>query len=93
MIIEIMLICSLTDVAPMYDCNEMWELHISDQRYPNHCKLLGHYVAGCAYFNGIYGNIIPMRMYVGTSDYIDYYGMTTLEHEIEHLKCRCDWHG
>jgi hypothetical protein len=90
MLLEIIMICSLTYSSPFYDCSERWEIRIYDE--PVLCNNADTYIeaAGCTNF---------LTKKIAIYDYAmreygkDEYGLTPLEHELEHLKCMCDFHS
>lgn len=45
-------------------------------------------VVGCA----IYGEYSANYIYMTSEEYTDEFGMSTFEHEVAHIKCKCDFH-
>ena len=92
-----MMICSIILSAPYYDCEEVWEINIYDDRYLSDemCKVDLKRILGCTYYsvNDFINRIYPPVMHIViNSDYIDKFGYTNLEHEIKHIQCRCNFH-
>ena len=92
-----MMICSLIIGAPYYDCEEMWEINVYDDKYLSEemCKVYLERVLGCAFYsvNGFINRIYNPSMHIVIdSDYIDKFGYGVLEHEIKHIQCRCEYH-
>lgn len=98
MLLEIMTICMLTHTSPFYDCSRKLIIELYDDEFidipcQNHNEKIR--VMGCAYFSRnpidyIYYN--PM-IKVGSSHHIDKWGQTNLQHELRHIKCKCNWDG
>jgi len=90
MLLEIILICSLTNTAPFYDCSEQWQIQVYDQ--PVTCNT-GQQIlaAGCTNFESKTIKIYDYAMNNYGTDPED--GFTVLGHELEHLKCMCDFHA
>jgi hypothetical protein len=88
MLLEVLLICSLTHATPFYDCAQQWTIEIHSE--PVSC-FVGHQImaAGCTNFDTKAIRIYDFAMYHYGKDR---YGFTVLEHELEHLKCMCDFH-
>ena len=84
------MICSLTYTSPHYDCSEHWKIQVYDKPVP--CFDGNTYIdsAGCTNFHTKTIKIYDYAMYAYNKDE---YGFTTLEHELEHLKCMCDFHS
>ena len=88
MLLEILTICSLVSAYPFYDCSEKWDIRVYNE-YPtiqcnNHDQ---HLVSlGCAILER---NTIHI---INDSNYRDGLGQTILEHELHHLKCKCNFH-
>jgi hypothetical protein len=102
MLLETMMICALTMTAPYYDCDRpMWEVNLYDDRYlgegicPNWEE--GVKIAGCAIYLLVpdYDFIVHpvINISMPSRHYVDEWGMGVLEHEIRHIKCRCNWEG
>jgi hypothetical protein len=89
MLLEVMFICSLTHAYPFYDCSEHWKIEVYDE--PVSC-FVGHEIlaAGCTNFETKTIRIYDYALLVYGNDQ---YGFTVLEHELEHLKCMCDFHS
>ena len=99
MIMEIMIICALTNTAPFYDCSENWTITIWDDVIPPACKPdEGVIAVACAnwYSTGkqeIHLTYLSAVQNPHTTDVLrDKWGMTYLNHEIKHLKCLCNFH-
>lgn len=90
MLLEIMFICSLTNSAPFYDCSEQWQIQTYDQ--PVTCNT-GQQIlaAGCTNFESKTIKIYEYAMNNYGKDPSD--GLTVLGHELEHLRCMCDFHS
>ena len=80
MLLETMVICSLTLIVPFYDCSEEWTIYIYDNDADEYCGKDG--VLGCATW-GREKNIYLSLDYIFMRDYCGY---NVLEHEINHLK-------
>lgn len=78
MLMETMVICSLTLFAPYYDCDEKWTLYLYDSYAKDPCDGL----IACAKYNppSIYYPVYQPQVW------IDYCGYSILEHELNHLK-------
>lgn len=98
MIIEYLVICSLTFTAPYFDCDEKWSITLvsSPEMLAKLCK--SDYVfevPGCA------SMLVPQDLIctvcpkpILNKIYMIYPELPgTLAHELSHLKCRCDWHA
>ena len=81
--------CSLIYTSPYYDCSEQWEIEVYDQAVLCHENDL-ILAAGCTNFETKTIKIYNYAMYEYDKDE---YGFTVLEHELEHLKCICDFHS
>ena len=103
MLVEVMLICALTNVAPYYDCDApKWaiiaydEPFLNDVPVPKLCnKDVEYKIFGCASYNinkEMDAYFTPIII-LSSTNYIDVWGMNTLQHEIQHIKCRCVWEG
>ncbi len=95
MLIESMIICSLTLVAPFYDCDQPWIIQIYDEHYITQlCNAKDDNVIGCAHYasNPAYDSFYIPTIKLGSSQYIDEWGQTNVEHEIRHIMCRCNYH-
>ena len=90
--------------APYYDCDnaEPWTIYWYSEKYLDNirtedgekiCPTEGVKIVGCARYMVIprTDTINPPKIYMGSHYFIDKYGFTPLEHEIEHIKCRCAW--
>lgn len=90
MLLETLIICSLIYVAPYYDCSEHWTIEIYDE--PVLCNI-GQKIlaAGCTNFETKTIRLYDYAAYNYGRDSKD--GFTVLEHELEHLKCMCDFHS
>lgn len=90
MLLEVLLICSLTHTAPFYDCSDQWAIQVYD--VPVTCNI-GQQIlaAGCTNFESKTIKIYEYAMTNYGKDHHD--GFTVLEHELEHLKCMCDFHS
>lgn len=88
MLLEILTICSLVTVSPFYDCSESWQIHIYNVPPNVQCNNSDtrFHSFGCAKLGT---NTIHM---VDFAEHRDHYGMTILEHELEHLRCKCNFH-
>jgi len=89
-LLEVLFICSLTHTAPFYDCSEQWRIEVYDE--PVSC-FVGYEIraAGCTNFETKTIRIYDYAMREYGRDPAD--GYTVLEHELEHLKCMCDFHS
>ena len=104
MIIEVIIICSLIQADPFYDCppwydgdyespsGDFWYIVIwSDWNVP--CWKDGKIIVrgGCAVYpsNSIF---LSNQTHGMESVKPKWEGMTVLQHELEHLKCECTWH-
>ena len=88
MLLEILTVCSLISAAPYYDCSDEWEIRLYSVppmvQCNDHDKFFTTF--GCSQLNR---NVIHM---VHFPEHRDQFGKTILEHELEHLKCRCNFH-
>lgn len=96
-LIETMIICSLMlGSGADYDCDQKWIIFIYDEvDMKDHCPTpeSGH-VVGCSRYMldpNYDWNGMPI-IWIGSSDFIDEWGMTVLHHEIAHIQCRCNFH-
>ena len=78
MLLESMVICSLTIIAPYYDCSETWTLYLYDSYPKSSCDGL----LSCAknYPPSIYYPVYQPQVWM------DFCGKTILQHELNHLK-------
>lgn len=96
--IEILIICSLINVDPYYDCSQEWEIHIYWDNF-HMTEICGEssngIPLGCAKYNKhpIMDKINTPKIYIANVIHYDEWGQSVLEHEIRHLKCRCTWEG
>lgn len=89
--------CALTDEDPFYNCDEIWAIFflpttkdVTIYCYPEKQKSMYFVVAGCATFNDYRGHsVIVGSLWNSTS----HTGQLVLDHELLHLKCRCNFHG
>ncbi len=79
MLIETLIICTLTTVSPYYDCSENWTIYLYDNIPWEHCAEYG--TRSCAKWH-------PKRIYISINqpEWYDKCGNTTLWHELNHLK-------
>ena len=89
-LLEMLIICSLTDSYPFYDCSEHWKIQIYDEPVPCHDGVATVDAAGCATFLTKSIKIYDKAMHEYGKDS---YRFTVLEHELEHLRCMCDFHN
>ena len=87
MIDGILIICALTYVAPYYDCSEQWTIHYFDNLTTLNCEKLGIRAVSCASW-GL--NRIELFLPLSNIPLDD--GKTPLQHVLEHLKCKCNFH-
>jgi len=98
MLIESFLICALTMVSPFYDCDQKWDIEIYDDYDLGKIKVCPNGIGGttiaCAVYmdDPIWDIISNPKIKLGSSNYIDEWGMNSLQHEIKHIQCRCSWH-
>lgn len=101
MLVEVMMICALTSTAPYYDCDvPKWtivmydDINLSNVPVPEKCKR-DAVLLGCASYNSLeqFDIFSSPLIIISKNNYIDEWGMNTLEHEIKHVKCRCSWEG
>jgi len=84
-ILELIMICSLTNSAPYYDCSNQWEIWIVEDD-TLHCMTEA---MACGWFNQRYiGNHI-FKIPIGNLDYVNRDGETILWHELRHGLCEC----
>jgi len=88
--------CAFTDSDPFYNCDEKWVVYWYPQEkdvfkycYPE-VKKLHWFILGCAEFDDERGHSIIIgsaanEMYRDSEE-------TVFQHEIRHLKCRCNFH-
>ncbi|MDP3780364.1 MAG: hypothetical protein Q8Q69_04145 [Nitrosopumilaceae archaeon] len=89
MLLDILIICSLIQASPYYDCSEHWIIEIHDE--PVLCNIgQDVLVAGCTNFETKTVRVYDYAMFSYDKDE---YGFTVLEHELEHLKCMCGFHS
>ena len=81
--------CSLISVSPYYDCSESWEIRIYNQPPEIQCNNQDSFFVSLACAN-IKRDIIHMVYF---PEHVDEFGQTILEHELRHLKCKCDFHA
>ena len=88
MLLEILTICSLVSVSPFYDCSESWEIRLYDTPPNIQCNNSDSqfHSFGCA---KLQTNTIHL---VDFPEHFDNFGNTILEHELEHLRCKCNFH-
>ena len=81
MIMEIILMCALTDVKPFYDCDEAWTINLYDNDAWKYCTEFNS--NACAYWE-------PPIIHISLNQklWYDICGNTTLWHELNHLKYR-----
>ena len=92
---HIEVICAITDIDPFYNCNEKWVLYfydlddVWDQCHPESKDVFHMGIVGCATFDDERGySAIYSNKYFENS----HTGQTVLQHELDHLKCRCNFH-
>jgi len=84
MILEILVICALTDVEPFYDCNEKWTIYLHEYDAINACMKHDFRSKACAVWE-------PPAIHINayTPDtWKDKCGDVLLIHELNHLKYR-----
>ena len=88
LLLEILTICSLISAPPFYDCSDTWEIHLYSEPPDIQCNNNDprFHSFGCA---NLRSNTIHM---VDFAEHTDRYGYSILQHELEHLKCQCDFH-
>jgi len=88
-LLEIFSICSLLSVAPFYDCSEKWEIRLYGDFPTIQCNNRDQHLVslGCANLDRDLIHIVDIP------DYRDEFGQTVLSHELEHLRCRCNFHN
>jgi len=92
--------CSLIYTAPGYDCppsydgindgsGEFWTIYLYERWHPEYCEQWGlTFGINCA-------NLDTKEIYLGVGTLgndDNELQMTPLRHELEHLKCDCDFH-
>jgi len=82
MLLETMMICSLTIAAPYYDCSETWTLYLYDSYPETSCDGL----LACSKY---YPPSIHYPVYQ-PQVWRDFCGFSILEHELNHLKFKDD---
>jgi len=90
MLLDILIICSLISSPPYYDCSEQWTIEINNSPVPCFDSLEFVLAAGCTDFSTKTIKIYEYAMH-DVKDPDD--GFTVLEHELEHLKCMCNFHS
>ena len=98
MLLEIFLICALTNSAPYYDFDEKWIIKLYDKEFVDEeCGFLStNRIFGCASYGEYYKTHAEMKPFIilgNNTTYKDPFGMDTLTHEIKHMKCKCSWGG
>ena len=75
-------------VSPFYDCSDSWEIRLYDAPPNIQCNNSNpkYHSFGCATLET---NTIHM---VDFAEHRDHRGMTILDHELEHLRCQCNFH-
>jgi len=85
-LLDILIICSLVYASPHYDCSEQWKIELYDVPIP--CFDVQEFVlaAGCTDFS-----TKTIKIYEYENEPEDRF--TVLEHELQHLKCMCNFHS
>ena len=81
MILEIILMCALTDVEPFYDCDEEWKIYLHDNDASQVC--IKYRTPACSEWE-------PPIIHINLNQplWYDVCGQTLLMHELNHLKYR-----
>ncbi len=93
MILEVLVICSLTTTSPFYDCSETWEIYLhdtGDMRPFCEYNLDRGTGEGCHKWDGKTNQQIHIAL--DKQHLKDVWKQTVLYHEIKHAMCKCDWH-
>lgn len=89
-------ICSLTDEAPFYDCNERWLIYmVNAYDVYEHCyhqKSFHIVVLGCAMIDEYEKKGYWMVVGTGYNE-TSHTGQSVFEHELLHLRCGCNFHS
>jgi len=84
-ILEIITMCSLTQFAPYYDCDNTWEIWLVEEDYP-YCS---NESLACIWYNQKeLGNHI-IKIPQSRLDYVNPQGEGILWHELRHGICEC----
>lgn len=84
-IIEIFIICAVVTQLPYYDCNDEWKIYYHDDyRF----RLNDQWIVGWA----DYGQAKEIHLAKEHYYWLDATNKTVLEHELEHLECKCNFH-
>ena len=94
-----LLFCALIYTSPYYDCppeydgvqdgtGSIWTIHYYDDYTTKWCEMLGLRVYTCANVD-----LDHINFFLPLKNIVDDFGMTALEHELEHLKCDCNFHS
>ena len=88
MLLEILTICSLVAISPYYDCSESWEILLYNDFPVIQCNVDEELVSlGCTRIESKTIHVIDFP------EYTDDYGHTILQHELQHLQCKCNFHS
>jgi len=88
LLIETLIICGLTTIAPYYDCSENWTIYIHDTDAYTQC--MEFKTKSCTKWP-------PPKIYISLNqpNWTDACGWNTLWHELNHLKTKnvnyCHW--
>lgn len=92
---ETLVICSLKNTKPFYNCDEVWTLHLYRGDAYKNCSL--YHSDSCAKWwnipNAKVAYINIDNKWEDPNPRNGQWGKSLLAHELEHLKCRCSWHG
>ena len=86
-------ICNSDNITKIDECREIWTVYYVEDGTLGYSWFNGGKILGQATIaqNIIFVEQTPADT-VRYQPALDKY-MTTLEHELEHMYCRCDWHG
>ena len=76
------------------NCDEIWTLYIWDMKTPPTCGTDSR-TLGCVLYADIpwVNEIVSPQIHVGNGTYTDELGLSIIQHEIQHLRCLCNFHA
>lgn len=85
MMIDVQVICELTNFEPYYNCNKTWLLIISDTLPMDMCSTPGELHESVTYSGCIFFQKKVIFVPIGNNE-VDYCGRTVIHHELLHMK-------
>lgn len=96
-------ICSLTNMAPYYDCSTQWTIFMYDDEFTDTCNqnvAVGLAAKACTMYVSYDNKVLSADIHLGIGHDLEsehpFPGgpeyQSILYHELQHATCGCNWH-